>query len=101
MIKENNDLFKNLIKDNNEEGFTPLQIVMRSISTEMDWQFVQKYIMANTVYPKQQVGLRLFLVPNQIISVLNIMTDVFDSISSDTSLFQKLNLERFWKRRNL
>jgi hypothetical protein len=46
--------------------------------------------MANTVYPKATGGTPIISwIPNQIISVLNIMTDVFDSISNDTSLFSK------------
>ena len=54
------------------------------------WQFVQKYIMANTVYPKATGGTPIISwIPNQITSVLNIMTEVFDSISNDTSLFSK------------
>ncbi len=92
MIKENNDLFKNLIKDNNEEGLYLLLQILDEIYYFRNghWQFVQKYIMANTVYPKATGGTPIISwIPNQIISVLNIMTDVFDSISNDTSLFSK------------
>ena len=46
--------------------------------------------MANTVYPKATGGTPIISwIPNQITSVLNIMTEVFDSISNDTSLFSK------------
>ena len=42
------------------------------------------------VYPKATGGTPIISwIPNQITSVLNIMTEVFDSISNDTSLFSK------------
>ena len=92
MAKDDHNLFKNLIKDNNEQGLYLLLQILDEIYYFRNghWQFVQKYIMANTVYPKATGGTPIISwIPNQITSVLNIMTEVFDSISNDTSLFSK------------
>ncbi len=92
MAEDDHNLFKNLIKDNNEEGLYLLLQILDEIYYFRNghWQFVQKYIMANTVYPKATGGTPIISwIPNQITSVLNIMTEVFDSISNDTSLFSK------------
>ena len=92
MAEDDHNLFKNLIKDNNEQGLYLLLQILDEIYYFRNghWQFVQKYIMANTVYPKATGGTPIISwIPNQITSVLNIMTEVFDSISNDTSLFSK------------
>ena len=92
MEEDDHNLFKNLIKDNNEQGLYLLLQILDEIYYFRNghWQFVQKYIMANTVYPKATGGTPIISwIPNQITSVLNIMTEVFDSISNETSLFSK------------
>ena len=105
MVKDDKELFKNLIKDNNEQGLYLLLQILDEIYYFRNghWQFVQKYIMANTVYPKATGGTPIISwIPNQITSVLNIMTEVFDSISNDTTLFSKTEFgEILDKKKNL
>ena len=86
------NLFITLILDNNDLLLYLLLQILDEIYYFRNghWQFVQKYIMANTVYPKATGGTPIISwIPNQITSVLNIMTEVFDSISNETSLFSK------------
>ncbi len=61
MLKDDKELFKNLIKDNNEEGLYLLLQILDEIYYFRNghWQFVQKYIMANTVYPKATLQIKL------------------------------------------
>ena len=53
------------------------------------WQFVQKYIMQNTAYPKATGGTPITSwIPNQIKAVLSAMKDLSDAMR-DTDTFSK------------
>ena len=98
-------LFDNLKKSNNEEGICLLFQILNEIYYFRNghWQFVQKYIMANTKYAKATGGTPIISwIPNQITAVLDYMSDVinlipFDSIYIDRSS----NLESLNKKKNL
>ena len=78
---DGNRLF-NSIK-NNEEGMCLLIQILDEIYHFRNghWQFVQKYIMANTKYAKATGGTPIVSwIPNQITAVLNYMSKVLDFI---------------------
>ena len=90
---DGNRLF-NSIK-NNEEGMCLLIKILDEIYHFRNghWQFVQKYIMANTKYAKATGGTPILSwIPNQITAVLNYMTNVLDFIP-DNSVY--INRELF------
>ena len=79
----NNRLFHNLKESNNEEGLCLLIQILDEIYYFRNghWQFVQKYIMANTKYAKATGGTPIISwIPNQITAVLNYMDDVINLI---------------------
>ncbi len=87
-MKENR-LFSTIKKTNNEEGLCILIQILDEIYYFRNghWQFVQKYIMANTKYAKATGGTPIISwIPNQITAVLNYMSDVLELIP-DNSIF--------------
>ena len=87
-MKENR-LFSYIKKTNNEEGLCILIQILDEIYYFRNghWQFVQKYIMANTKYAKATGGTPIISwIPNQITAVLNYMSDVLELIP-DNSIF--------------
>ena len=88
----NNRLFNNLKESENEEGFCLLLQILDEIYYFRNghWQFVQKYIMANTKYAKATGGTPIISwIPNQITAVLNYMSDVIDLIPAGTKHLNK------------
>lgn len=91
----NNRLFNNLKKSNNEKGLCLLIEILDEIYYFRNghWQFVQKYIMANTKYAKATGGTPIISwIPNQITAVLNYMDDVINLLPHN-SVF--INVEEF------
>ena len=90
-MKENR-LFSNIKKTNNEEGLCILIQILDEIYYFRNghWQFVQKYIMANTKYAKATGGTPIISwIPNQITAVLNYMSDVLELIPDNSSFIDK------------
>ena len=85
MEEDDHNLFKNLIKDNNEQGLYLLLQILDEIYYFRNghWQFVQKYIMQNTAYPKATGGTPITSwIPNQIKAVLSAMKDLSKAMRS-------------------
>ena len=83
------DLIK---KSENEEGLCLLIQILDEIYYFRNghWQFVQKYIMANTKYAKATGGTPIISwIPNQITAVLNYMSDVLELIPDNSSFLNK------------
>ena len=90
-MKENR-LFNSIKKTNNEEGLCLLIQILDEIYYFRNghWQFVQKYIMANTKYAKATGGTPIISwIPNQITAVLNYMSDVLELIPYNSSFIDK------------
>jgi indoleamine 2,3-dioxygenase len=90
-MKENR-LFSTIKKTDNEEGLCILIQILDEIYYFRNghWQFVQKYIMANTKYAKATGGTPIISwIPNQITAVLNYMSDVLELIPDDSSFIDK------------
>ena len=88
----NNRLFNNLKDSKNFEGLCLLIQILDEIYYFRNghWQFVQKYIMANTKYAKATGGTPIISwIPNQITAVLNYMNDVINLIPSDTNILDR------------
>ena len=82
-MKENR-LFSSIKKTNNEEGLCILIQILDEIYYFRNghWQFVQKYIMANTKYAKATGGTPIISwIPNQITAVLNYICLLYTSPS--------------------
>jgi indoleamine 2,3-dioxygenase len=98
-------LFDNLKKSKNEEGLCLLFQILDEIYYFRNghWQFVQKYIMANTKYAKATGGTPIISwIPNQITAVLNYMSDVIDLIPVDSNYIDRSsNLDSLNKKRDL
>jgi len=94
-IKEemgNNRLFNTLKESGNEEGLCTLIQILDEIYYFRNghWQFVQKYIMANTKYAKATGGTPIISwIPNQITAVLNFMTDVISLIPTNSEFLDR------------
>ena len=100
---DNNRLFNNLKESNNEEGLCLLIQILDEIYYFRNghWQFVQKYIMANTKYAKATGGTPIISwIPNQITAVLNYMDDVINLIPLSSNFINRkeFNKELFKKR---
>ena len=79
-------------KTNNEEGLCILIQILDEIYYFRNghWQFVQKYIMANTKYAKATGGTPIISwIPNQITAVLNYISDVLELIPDNSSFLNK------------
>ena len=90
-MKENR-LFGTIKKTNNEEGLCILIQILDEIYYFRNghWQFVQKYIMANTKYAKATGGTPIISwIPNQITAVLNYMSDVLELIPDNSRFIDK------------
>ena len=90
-MKENR-LFNSIKKSENEEGLCILIQILDEIYYFRNghWQFVQKYIMANTKYAKATGGTPIISwIPNQITAVLNYMSDVLELIPDDSNFIDK------------
>ena len=90
-MKENR-LFSSIKKTNNEEGLCLLIQILDEIYYFRNghWQFVQKYIMANTKYAKATGGTPIISwIPNQITAVLNYMSNVLELIPDNSSFIDK------------
>ena len=90
-MKENR-LFNSIKKSENEEGLCLLIQILDEIYYFRNghWQFVQKYIMANTKYAKATGGTPIISwIPNQITAVLNYMSDVLQLIPDNSSFLDK------------
>ena len=88
----NNRLFNNLKESKNEEGLCLLIQILDEIYYFRNghWQFVQKYIMANTKYAKATGGTPIISwIPNQITAVLNYMDDVINLIPVRSNFINK------------
>ena len=100
-----NRLFNNLKESENEEGFCLLLQILDEIYYFRNghWQFVQKYIMANTKYAKATGGTPIISwIPNQITAVLNYMSDVIDLIPAGTKHLNKSSyLDSINKKKDL
>ena len=93
---DGNRLFNKIKEDNNEEGLCILIQILDEIYYFRNghWQFVQKYIMANTKYAKATGGTPIISwIPNQITAVLNYMTDVLELIPDISSFIDKTSFE--------
>jgi len=91
---KNNLLFNSLKESKNEEGLCLLIQILDEIYYFRNghWQFVQKYIMANTKYAKATGGTPIISwIPNQITAVINYMNDVLEIISDDSEFIDKKN----------
>ena len=79
-----NNIFENLMKTNNFEGLVYLLKIVDEVYLFRNghWQFVQKYIMANTKYAMATGGTPITSwIPNQILSVIRQMEDVVTAIN--------------------
>ena len=103
-MKENR-LFNSIQVSKNEEGLCLLIKILDEIYYFRNghWQFVQKYIMANTKYAKATGGTPIISwIPNQITAVLNYMSDVLELIPNNSSFIDKaLFSEQLSKKRTL
>ena len=103
-MKENR-LFNSIKVSKNEEGLCLLIKILDEIYYFRNghWQFVQKYIMANTKYAKATGGTPIISwIPNQITAVLNYMSDVLELIPDNSSFIDKaLFSEQLSKKRTL
>ena len=101
----NQRLFNDLKKSQNEEGLCLLIQILDEIYYFRNghWQFVQKYIMANTKYAKATGGTPIISwIPNQITAVLNFMSDVIDLIPNETLFLNRKELNnQLLKKREL
>ena len=87
-----NKLFSSIKRSKNEEGLCLLIQILDEIYYFRNghWQFVQKYIMANTKYAKATGGTPIISwIPNQITAVLNYMSDVLELIPDNSSFLDK------------
>ena len=91
----NSRLFNGLKESNNEEGLCLLIQILDEIYYFRNghWQFVQKYIMANTKYAKATGGTPIISwIPNQITAVLNYMDDVISLLPQNSEF---INITEF------
>ena len=103
-MKENR-LFNSIKVSKNEEGLCLLIKILDEIYYFRNghWQFVQKYIMANTKYAKATGGTPIISwIPNQITAVLNYISDVLELIPDNSRFIDKaLFSEQLLKKKNL
>jgi indoleamine 2,3-dioxygenase len=81
----NKPLAQRLIEDDNQVGMQGLMKAYEEIYLFRNghWQFVQKYIMQNTAYPKATGGTPITSwIPNQIKAVLSAMKDLSKAMRS-------------------
>lgn len=99
MELEKSPFIDRLEKIQNTEGKITLLKILEEIYAFRNghWQFVQKYIMANTVYPKATGGTPIISwIPNQLNAVLSTMKNTYKQLPKHTPNFdQTVWLERF------
>lgn len=89
-------LIKRLITEDNQDGMIELLRVYEEIYLFRNghWQFVQKYIMQNTAYPKATGGTPITSwIPNQIKAVLGAMNDLSKKLNESEKFSKKV-----WKQ---
>ena len=103
-MKENR-LFNSIKVSKNEEGLCLLIKILDEIYYFRNghWQFVQKYIMANTKYAKATGGTPIISwIPNQITAVLNYMDDVISLLPQNSEFIDIMEFNsKLSKKRNL
>ena len=101
----NSRLFNSLKESNNEEGLCLLIQILDEIYYFRNghWQFVQKYIMANTKYAKATGGTPIISwIPNQITAVLNYMDDVINLLPQNSEFIDITEFDsKLCKKRDL
>ena len=101
----NSRLFNSLKESNNEEGLCLLIQILDEIYYFRNghWQFVQKYIMANTKYAKATGGTPIISwIPNQITAVLNYMDDVINLLPQNSEFIDITEFDsKLSKKRDL
>ena len=101
----NSRLFNGLKESNNEEGLCLLIQILDEIYYFRNghWQFVQKYIMANTKYAKATGGTPIISwIPNQITAVLNYMDDVISLLPQNSEFIDIMEFDsKLSKKRDL
>ena len=101
----NSRLFNGLKDSNNEEGLCLLIQILDEIYYFRNghWQFVQKYIMANTKYAKATGGTPIISwIPNQITAVLNYMEDVISLLPQNSEFLNVIEFDsKLSKKRDL
>ena len=101
----NNSLLDQITINKNFKGLELLLDLLEEIYLFRNghWQFVQKYIMANTKYAKATGGTPIISwIPNQITAVLNYMSDVIDLIPLDSNhIDRSSNLDSLNKKKDL
>ena len=96
-----NSLTDRLLKEDNQAGMIELMRVFEEIYHFRNghWQFVQKYIMQNTAYPKATGGTPITSwIPNQIKAVLSAMKALSISIK-DSPGFSKEKWEESYEKK--
>ena len=101
----NSRLLNSLKESNNEEGLCLLIQILDEIYYFRNghWQFVQKYIMANTKYAKATGGTPIISwIPNQITAVLNYMDDVINLLPQNSEFIDITEFDsKLSKKRDL
>ena len=93
-----------LLRSNNQEGMRNLMRVYEEIYNFRNghWQFVQKYIMQNTTYPKASGGTPITSwIPNQIKAVLDAMSVLESKIKNNDKWNKTSWMESYNRKVNL
>ena len=101
---QKNPLVDRLIKTQNYKGMQELMRVYEEIYAFRNghWQFVQKYIMQNTAYPKATGGTPITSwIPNQIKAVLKAMQVLAQSLNNDPQWDKNQWEESYHRKVNL
>lgn len=101
---QKNPLVDRLIKTQNYKGMQELMRVYEEIYAFRNghWQFVQKYIMQNTAYPKATGGTPITSwIPNQIKAVLKAMQGLAQSLNNDPQWDKNQWEESYHRKVNL
>lgn len=97
-----NPLIDRLNKSQNTEGIITLLKILEEVYAFRNghWQFVQKYIMANTVYPKATGGTPIISwIPNQLNAVLSKMKSTFEQLPERTPDFDQTTWQEKFKNK--
>ena len=103
--KKENNINELLIKQKNYSGIKILLEILEEVYLFRNghWQFVQKYIMANTKYAKATGGTPIISwIPNQITAVLNYMDDVINLLPQNSEFIDITEFDsKLSKKRDL
>ncbi len=97
-------ILEQLLRSNNQEGMRNLMRVYEEIYNFRNghWQFVQKYIMQNTTYPKATGGTPITSwIPNQIKAVLDAMSVLESKIKNNDKWNKTSWMESYNRKVNL